>query len=87
MDKFGKGLINSSGIMVLELFNHKIAHRTMWTAPERINLHNSQDGSPRRNPYYRKQMDYVIMKNAHRSFVTDSRSYGGGIRTYTDHKL
>ena len=97
MGTFGKGLINSSGRILLEFltkqdlfltnttFNHKIAHRTIWTAPERINPHNSKDGTPRRNPY-RNQIDYVIMKNAHRSFVTDSRSYGG-ITTYTDHKL
>ena len=31
-------------------------------------------------------VDYVIMKNAHRSFVTDSRSYGG-IITYTDNTI
>ena len=97
MGTFGKGLINSSGRILLEFlakqdmfltnttFNHNIAHRTTWTAPERINQHISKDGTPRRNPY-RNQIDYVIMKNTHRSFVTDSRSYGG-ISTYTDHKL
>ena len=49
MGQFGKGLINSSGRILLECltiqdlfltnttFNHKIAHRTTWTAPERIN--------------------------------------------------
>ena len=54
MGKFGKGLINSSGRILLEFltkqdlfltnttFNHKIAHRTTWTAPERINPHNSK---------------------------------------------
>ena len=97
MGKFGKGLINSSGRILLEFlakqdmfltnttFNPKIAHRNTWTAPERINQHISKDGTPRRNPY-RNQIYYVIMKNTHRSFVTDSRSYGG-ISTYTDHKL
>ena len=98
MGKFGKGLINSSGRILLEFlakqdmfltnttFNHHIAHRTTWTAPERINQHISKDGTPRRNPY-RNQIDYVIVKkNTHRSFVTDSRSHGG-ISTYTDHKL
>ena len=97
MGTFGKGLINSSGRILLECLNkqdlfftnstsnHKIAHRTTWTAPERINPHNSKDGTPRRNPY-RNQIYYVIMKNAHRNVVTDSRSYGG-ITTYTDHKL
>ena len=97
MGTFGKGLIHSSGRILLEFLakqdmfltnttcNHKIAHRTIWTAPERINQHISKDGTPRRNPY-RNQIDYVIVKNTHRSFVTDSMSYGG-ISTYTDHKL
>ena len=108
MGKFGTRLINSSGRILLEFLakqdmfltnttcNHKIAHRTTWTAPERINQHISKDGTPRRNPY-RNQIDYVIMKNTHRTFVTDSRSYQskciiyikrlwsyGGISTYTD---
>ena len=81
MGTFGKGVINSSGRILLEFltkqdlfltnttFNHKIAHRTTWNAPERIYPHNSNDGTPRRNPY-RNQIDYVIMKNAHKSFVT-----------------
>ena len=92
MGEFGKGLISSSGRILLEFltkqdllltnttFYHKIAHRTTWTAPERINPHNSKDGTPRRNPY-RNQIDYAIMKKFHRRFVTDSRSYGG-ITTY-----
>ena len=74
MGKYGKGHINSIGRFPLELlskhdfvlsntlFKHKLAHRTTWTAPEKLNNHNSQDGSVRRNPY-RNQIDYIITKS------------------------
>ena len=31
-------------------------------------------------------IDYVMIRNSHRKFVTDSRSYSG-INTNTDHRL
>lgn len=97
MGKYGKGLLNSSGRMLLELlakhdlfltntiFKHNLAHQTTWTAPERKDTLNSFDGTPRRNPY-RNQIDYIITKCRDNMFVQDSRSYGG-TTTSTDHKL
>ena len=93
--KFGKGFINSSGAILLEhlakhemvitntLFQHKMCHRTTWTAPNRNFI--THDGTPRKNPI-RNQIDYIITKCEHQIFVKDSRSYGG-IKTSTDHKL
>jgi hypothetical protein len=66
-------------------FQHKAAHRTTWTAPDRLQVHMGHDGKPRRNPY-RNQIDYIITKTEHQRFVENSRSYGG-TETSTDHKL
>ena len=93
--KFSKGHINSSGRFLLELckkhnlyitnttFKHKMTHRTTWTAPFRN--FTTYNGEERRNPI-RNQIDFIIMSNKHRSFVTNARSYSG-ICTETDHKL
>ena len=93
--KYGKGMINSSGKVLLEtcqrnnlivtntLFPHKLSHRTTWTAPYRVFI--TKNGEKRRNPI-RNQIDYVIVRNQHRRFIKDSRSYGG-INLETDHKL
>ena len=95
--RYGKGEINSSGRKLLEfarknnliltntVFNHKLAHRTTWISPERINPHNHHDGTLRRNPY-RNQIDYILTKIKSKNLVKNSRSYSG-ITTYTDHKL
>ena len=93
--KYGKGHTNSSGRRLLELcrkydlvvtntlFQHKLTHRTTWSAPFRnFKTHNGED---RRNPV-RNQIDFIITRNKHKKFVTNSRSYGG-ILTDTDHKL
>ena len=45
----------------------------------------TKDGEPRKNPV-RNQIDYIIVRNQHRRFITNSRSYNG-INTNTDHKL
>ena len=101
MGQFGKGLINSrSGRMLLELlakqdlfltnttFNHKIAHRTTWMHLKRYirTVQRTALESTKKSVSQSNRLAYVIMKNVHRSFVTDSRSYGG-ITTYTDHKF
>lgn len=95
--KFGKGLINSNGRKLLEtakrlnlvltntLFDHKMAHRTTWVCPERIDEHRNWDGTIRRNPY-RNQIDYILVRKTTRRYVTDSRSYSG-ISKNTDHYL
>ena len=95
MGRHGKGLINSSGKRLLEMckknnlfitnttFKHKKTHITTWTAPYREFI--TYNGEDRRNPI-RNQIDYIIMRNEHRKFVTNARSYSG-IETYTDHKL
>ena len=95
MGKFGKGMLNSSGLRLLEMcqttnllltnttFQHKKAHRTTWEAPFRS--FTTKNGEERRNPI-RNQIDYIITRTQHRKFVMDARSYGG-IKTDTDHKL
>ena len=95
MGNYGKGIMNSSGRKLLEtckrydltitntLFKHKMCHRTTWIAPFRNFV--TKTGENRRNPV-RNQIDYIIVRNSHRRFVTNSRSYGG-IETETDHKL
>ena len=95
--QFGKGKLNENGKRLLELankqdlelantlFQHKLCHTTIWTAPERANDHRSWDGTIRRNPY-RNQIDYILCKNEHRFLLSDARSYGG-INISTDHKL
>ena len=93
--KYGKGKMNSTGRTLLEtclqyeliitntLFNHKLSHNTTWTAPFR--KFTTHDGSQRRNQI-RNQIDYIIVKSKYRSYIRNSRSYGG-IITDTDHKL
>ena len=99
MGRFGKGYTNSNGERLLEFaatnkliltntcFSHKLCHRTTWTAPRRKEQAPIQksDGKPRRNPY-RNQIDYILTRATHWSFIQDSRSYGG-VTTQTDHKL
>ena len=67
------------------IFKHKMAHRTTWQGPERINEHKNKNNEIRRNPY-RNQVYYVMIRKSYRNFVTDSRSYSG-INTNTDHRL
>ena len=93
--KYQKGILNSSGTKLLEtckkhnliitntLFQHKRSHRTTWTAPFRD--FTTRNGEERRNPV-RNQIDYIIIRDEHRCFVTNSRSYSG-INTDTDHHL
>ena len=93
--KFGKGNVNENGEHLLQLaarqdlvltntlFDHKQAHRTTWTCPERKVC--DKNGSVRRNPY-RNQIDYIIVRTNFRSQINNSRSYGGHI-TKSDHKL
>ena len=69
--KYGKGEMNNSGRILVEmcakhdlvitntLFNHKMSHRTTWTAPERDFI--THDGTPRKKPV-RNQIDFVIVK-------------------------
>ena len=97
MGKYGKGEMNSNGeyflnvlhennmVITNTLFNHKMAHRTTWTAPERVLPTQHHDGTTRRNPF-RNQIDYIMVKTIHKCLITDARSYGG-TETYTDHKL
>ena len=95
MGKFGKGEANNSGIRLLETcqkldlyltnttFNHKMSHRTTWTAPYRE--FTTHLGEKRRNPV-RNQIDYIITRSRSKRFVKNSRSYGG-TETESDHKL
>ena len=95
LGRFGKGAINSSGKILVEmchdnnlcitntLFKHRLSHVTTWEAPERN--FTTHDGTPRRN-IIRNQIDFIIVRQRQRQFVTNSRSYGG-ISTETDHKL
>ena len=96
LGKFGKGMANENGMALLEFctrnglvltntkFQHKMAHRTTWEAPERPNA-KDRNGEPRRNPY-RNQIDYVIIRKNHMKIVKDSRSFSN-IETKTDHRL
>ena len=63
--------------------DHKMAHRTTWTCPERVQDHKDKDGNIRRNPYI-NQLDYIMTKTQYKTLVTDSRSYAG-FETNTDH--
>ena len=95
MGKYGKGLLNESGRRLIEtcvkhdlvvtntLFQHKLCHRTTWTAPDRRYI--THDGSERRNPI-RNQIDFIIIRNEYKHLITDSRSYNG-TNTDTDHKM
>ena len=96
LGKFGKGMANENGMALLEFctrnglvltntkFQHKMAHRTTWEAPERPNA-KDRNGEPRRNPY-RNQIDYLIIRKNHMKIVKDSRSFSN-IETNTDHRL
>ena len=87
--KFGKGIINSNGESLLEFanrnnlcltntfFNHKLAHRATWVAPEKP--------QGRRNPV-RNQIDYILVNTKEKEYIKDSRSYSG-IFTYSDHRM
>ena len=93
--KYGKGQTNNNGQQLIEMcsrnelyitntfFDHKIAHRTTWTCPERVQDHKDKDGNIRRNPY-RNQIDYIMTRTQYNTLVTDSRSYAG-FETSTDH--
>ncbi len=84
MGRFGRGDLNSNGEQLLELaarhdlvltntlFQHKHAHRTTWESP---------DGKKVRN-----QIDYIIVRNYHKIFINDSRSYAG-TASFSDHRL
>ena len=72
-------------VLTNTLFPHKLAHRKTWTSSGLVNPHLTYDGSTRRNPY-RNQIDCIIIKNMHKVFIKNSRSYGG-ISIQTDHKL
>ena len=63
-------------------FNHKKSHIIKWSTPYRN--FQTWNGESRLNPV-RNKIDYVIMRNEHGRFVTNSRAYGG-IETETDHK-
>ena len=95
MGRSGKGKMNSSGRRLLEMcqrtdtfltnttFQHKLCHRTTWTAPYRNFI--TWNGETRKNPV-RNQIHYIIARNSHEKFVTNSRAYGG-TKTDSDHKL
>ena len=97
MGKYGKGEINDNGEHLLDmarrtnlvlsntLFYHKMAHRTTWECPMRINEFKDRNGMPRKNPY-RNQIDYILLKKEHRILIQNARSYSG-IITDTDHRL
>ena len=59
-----------------------MCHRTTWTAPFRNFTTREEE---RRNPV-RNQIDYIIVRNTHKKFVTNSRAYVGTGKE-TDHKL
>ena len=75
MRKNGKRKINSNGQHLLEfanrnslilsntLFQHKMAHRTTWIGPERI---NSNTKIPK------NQIDYIMGKTNEREYFLDS---------------
>ena len=94
--KYGKIRLNTNVRCLLEyakkhdvirantMFNHKMCHRTTWTAPERIIDHNQHGGNPRRN-LCRNQIDYVLIKNTFRQLVPNS-PLNGSFETNSDHK-
>ena len=95
---YGKGTLNANGERKLEyarrndlvltntLFYQKMSHRTTWTAPERIQqITDSRTKTPRKNPY-RNQIDFILVRNEHRSMIKLARSQGN-LSVSTDHKL
>ena len=87
MNKSGRRLLETcyqyNLVITNTLFQHKLSHRTTWTVPFRE--FKTHDGSKRKNPI-RNQIDYIMIKNRHRRYVQNARSYGG-MQTVTDHKL
>ena len=83
--RYGKGVLNSNGEYLIDLasrhalvlantlFDHKKAHRTTWESPHTTN--------PIRN-----QIDYIMVRQEHRLFLNDARSYSG-TTTFSDHRL
>ena len=65
--------------MTNTLFPQKMSHGTTWTQP------NRPSNTQRRNPH-RNQIDFILMRVAHRNLVRIARSHGN-ISTITDHKL
>ena len=96
LGQYGKGITNENGLFLLDfarehnltltntLFDHKMCHRTTWTAPFRKCI-DKQSNKIRQNPY-RNQIDYICVKDIKNITVTNARSYGG-TRTSSDHKL
>ena len=84
--KHGKGILNSNGKHLIDManrhklvltnttFEHKMAHRTTWQTPHR------------NNKQIRNQIDYILVKEEHKNFITNSRSYGG-TTTSSDHNI
>ncbi len=82
MGRFGRGEVNTNGEHLLEfaarhdlvltntLFQHKHCHRTTWESPDKPNANTKK---------VRNQIDYIIVRNYHRIFINDSRSYSGMI--------
>ena len=93
--RYGKGHGNSNGKRLAELciqndlflantmFQHKLVHRTTWSAPMRNYI--TKDGTERRNPI-RNMIDYIITRINMKTIITNARSYGG-LNTETDHKM
>ena len=66
-------------------FDHKMAHRTTWICPGRVQDHKDKYGNIRRNPYI-NQIDYIMTKTKYKTLLTDSRSYAG-FKISTVHRL
>ena len=86
--KYGKGQTNNNVQQLNEtcsrneiyitntFFDHKMAHRTTWICPERVQDHKDKDGNIRMNPYI-NQIDYIMTRTPCKTLVTDLRSYAG----------
>ncbi len=76
---YGKGILDSNGEHLIDLasghnvvltnttFNHKKTLRTIWEGPQ---MKSTNHKNPVRN-----HIDYILVRNVHRLFVKDSRSY------------
>ena len=96
IEKYGKGLKNINGDILLQLakeknliltntlFDHKLAHPTTWTAKDQPNEPHHYGDTICKNPY-RNQIDYIT-KQIQKKLITNARSYGG-FSTSTDHTL
>ena len=93
---FTKGdITNNNGTRLIEFaaendlfltntaFQHKMAHRSTWTAPYRPLI--MKNGHKRKNPI-RNQIDYILTDRKNMRFVNDSRSYTN-LHTQTDHNM